>query len=444
MMARDAAGGRTRVARECLAPMSESTSGLLASLLLAAALGVLAVALGPGLTLLVVLVLGLVLLGLLVRFRGGAESAQLPVATLLMGVAILFTAWMGVRGPSQVPISDIPLLMALPLIFFAALRQTIALPIPPWLLWVAGGFVVSALLETMFVVTTPPRVLAEQSAIALGATASRASDLALLLRIEYSFVVIPVAIGAVSATWTRSRRFADLWLVSAAVCALIGCLDRLAGTGIGPSLVGNLEGLQLGVRATGLTAHPNYLGLFAAMAVPLAIARVFQTSGLLRVMALAATGVLLLAVQLSGSRLGIVAMLLGVAILFVLIPRFRLWIALGSVSVAFVGAIVLVVAPSEESALQRLSGDRSTDVATGARFRVIDEALENGLDHPLTGIGFGRILDSHSIPVQFLQSGGIIALASLLLWWFGVGRLGWILDRGLEGRASRPRRLRPA
>src|SRR5205823_1707645 len=94
-------------------------------------------------------------------------------------------------------------------------------------------------------------------------------------------------------------------------------------------------------------------------------------------------------------------------------------------------AVILFVAvPSNTSAFARLSGhDPSGHKSTDERLRVIDDAIDYGVEHPLTGIGFGRVLDSHSMPAQFFEAGGVVALATLGLWIFGFGRLGRQLIR---------------
>jgi O-Antigen ligase len=399
------------------------------ALLAAVLAGVLVAALDPTAVGLLVAVLALAVLGLLARFRGGWASGQrYPVATVLVGIFVLLVAWSGVRGIAALPVADLPLLAALPLVALAALRRTQVLPVPGWLLWVAGGLAVAALLPALFVPDPPPRVLGPQSALTLGVASSRASDLALWGRMEYALVVVPVLIGAVSRSWIRARVIADLWLASAAICGVVACLDSLANTGIADALV--TDKVVLGGRAVGLTTHANYLGLFMAMALPLGITRVFQTSGIPRFVAIGATVVLALAIQLSGSRLALVAAVVGVSFLLVLVPRFRTRILLAFLACVGAAVVLVIAVPSNYSAFDRLSGhDPSVGKSTDERLRVIDEALDNGLDHPLTGIGFGRILDSHSMPAQFLQAGGIVALATLVLWAFGIGRLGRRLSR---------------
>jgi hypothetical protein len=166
------------------------------------------------------------------------------------------------------------------------------------------------------------------------------------------------------------------------------------------------------------------------MALPLAITRITQTSGLLRIAAAGATAVLVLSIQLSGSRIGVFAACVGVAVLLILIPRFRTRIVIALAVFGLAAIVLLFVAPpSDQSAIGRLIGGQAANSATDIRLTVISKSLAIGLDHPLTGVGFDRVFDSHSAPAQFLQAGGIVALASFALWAFGFGRLGVRLSR---------------
>jgi O-antigen ligase len=409
--------------------MARSFRELAIAVLAAAAVGVLAASLQLTAVALLFAVLGLFVLGLLVRFRAGwSPDQRFPVATFLMGLFAVSVAWSGIRGAAALPVSDFPLLAALPLIVLAALRRDGVLAFPNWLLAVAGGLAVSALLPALFVPDPPPRILGPQTALTLGVASSRASDFALWGRMEYALVVVPVVVAAVASSWRRARIFADIWLASAAICAAVACLDSLANTGIADALVTNK--VVLGGRATGLTTHANYLGLYTAMALPIGITRIFQTSGIRQVSAVAATGLLALALQLSGSRLALVAVVVGVGFLLVLVPQFRTRILLAFMACIAAAVILFVAVPSNTSAFARLSGhDPSGHKSTDERLRVIDHAIDYGVEHPLTGIGFGRVLDSHSIPAQFFEAGGVVALATLGLWIFGFGRLGRQLIR---------------
>lgn len=397
--------------------------------MLAGLLGICVAALGSGFALALLVGLALGLIALLARFRIGGEARSLfPVATLLIAVGVVSTAWIGVQGPADVPLADLAILAAMPILALAMLRDGSLLPLPGWLLCVAGALAASALLAALFVTNPPERILGEESALNLGAASTRSSDFALWARTEYALVLLPVAVGMVACTWKRARVLADLWLVSATICAAVAVVDHLAHTGIAAALV-TTPVAEPGGRAFGLTIHPNYLGFFSAMTLPLGVTRIAQTSGPARLGPVAATAILALAVQLSGSRLALVTTLVGLGALVFLVPAFRTRLVVAfSVCVA-VAVGIFLIAPSQQSALERLSGSTDSEYANEQRFELIEDGLDVALDHPFTGVGFARILDSHSVPVQVLQSGGVLALSALLLWALGFLRLGASLSR---------------
>jgi hypothetical protein len=286
---------------------------------------------------------------------------------------------------------------------------------------VVGGLVLGALLAALFVRHPPDYVIGHVSAAQLGAAASRQNDLALLLRTIYALAFVPVLIAAVASSWERIRFFADAWVVSTVICALAAILDHFAHAGIGNALV---TGPLPTDRAVGLTDQPNYLGQFTAMALPVAIVRTYQLKGSGRVAYLGATGVLIIALQLSGSRLGLLGALVAVGFLAALVPRVRKGILLGGIVLSVLGAGLLVYQPAGHSVLERFSGDPAATNADNVRRYVLERTWDIARDHLPTGVGFSRILDSHSLVIQFLLAGGVVALAAFCIWVWGMCRLG--------------------
>jgi hypothetical protein len=377
---------------------------------------------GPALLLVAIL---LAAAGLVAMHTGASSRWHNPVATLLVAASVLCVAFQGVQGPVSVPVSDLPFLLAVPLIGLALLRRQLPLLVPGWLVLVAGGLAVGALLGALFVTNPPDFVIGPGDPAA--AVAQRQTSLALFLRTIYALVLVPVLIAAVASSWFRTRLFADLWLASTAICALVACLDQIAHTGISASLVSTGELFE---RAIGLTDQPNYLGQFTAMALPLGIVRTYQARGLGSLAALTATGLLVLALELSGSRSGLFGAVVGVVALALLAPRVRPGIVVGGVALVVLGAASIVYQPSGLSVLERLSGgDPTAGQAENAREVVLERSFDIAADHPLTGVGFSRILDSHSLPIQFLMAGGLIALMAFLLWVWRMAALGIALAR---------------
>lgn len=358
---------------------------------------------------------------------GSSPESHNPLATFLVALSIFAVAWQGVQGPASVPVADFPFLLAIPLIALALLQRQMPWVFPGWFLVVAGGLALGGLLALLLVPDPPPFLLGHANTAELGTAAPRQTSFSFFLRTVYALVAVPVLIAAVADSWGRVRFFADIWLASTAACALVACLDYFAHAGIADALVTVPFDH---VRAVGLTDQPNYLGQFTSMALPLGIVRIHQTTGPARVLALSATGLLLLGLQLSGSRLGLLGAVIAVAFLAAGVPRIRVGILVGVVAFVTLGAASLVYQPGGRSALERLSGgDPTSSQSESARRQVLDRSLAIVGDHPITGVGFSRILDSHSIPLQLLLAGGIAALTAFCLWVWNICRLGVMVAR---------------
>ena len=353
-----------------------------------------------------------------------------PVIVLLVALSILALAWQGVQGPLSIPVSDFPFLIAMPLIAIALLVRRLPVVLPGWLVAVAGGLAVGALLGALFVPHPPGLVIGFANG-ASGAAASRETDLGFLLRTLYALVVFPVLLAAVATSWGRVRLFADVWVASTVICALAACLDTLAHVGISNALV---SGPFPPDRAVGLTDQPNYLGQFTSMALPVAIVRAYQTKGMARLANLGGIGALIVALQLSGSRLGLLGAVVGVVVLATLVPRVRMGLLVGFLVFVTLGAASLVYQPGGRSALERLSGgDSGAATSTTVRETVLEQSWAIAREHLATGVGFSRILDSHSLPIQFLMAGGLTALAAFFLWVYRMCGLGIGLALGQRG-----------
>ena len=189
------------------------------------------------------------------------------------------------------------------------------------------------------------------------------------------------------------------------------------------SIGGALFGGELATRgrAVGLTTHMNQLGMTAACALPMIIligrGRSRRIQFTLWVIAL----ICVVGLNLSGAR----SALLGAFAIFVLygISRMRRSLTLIPsivliVLVIGVGALTIHPATTNTtavSALQRLSGDAGSVKSDASRTVLI----ENGLNALSAGVvlvgGVYLEQDTHNIFLTVLVTGGIIAVAGLLL-----------------------------
>jgi O-antigen ligase len=381
--------------------------------------GALVAVLPPAGLLLVAASVGLCLLVALIRFRAGAadERTWHPIVMVLTVLAVVTVTWNGLP-PSSISAPDLILVVAVLAVGYCWLQGRIQMPLPGWLLGAAAIFLSMQLLDQFFFVPDPPQDPPPSFT-------PPGPALLTLFRFELAFLIVPIVIGAVASSWRRVNLLANLWLLSAAISAAIATFDGFTGAGIGTSITG----VNGGGRATGLAIHPNTFALTCAMTLPIGLLRAAQLRGLGRIAAIVASGLLASGVLVSGSRVGLVSLVLAVGLTALLIPRLRSRI----VVVGLTGIVLMVlVAPTNNPLLEgidRLSGGGDSTLANGQRSDQFHESLTIALDHPVTGIGFTVIADAHSLPVQVWETAGLLGIVALVLYSAGVFRTGWRLYR---------------
>jgi len=174
-------------------------------------------------------------------------------------------------------------------------------------------------------------------------------------------------------------------------------------------------------RAVGLTTHMNQLGMTAACALPLIVLIGRGRSRQIQIGLWGIALVCLVGLNLSGAR----SALLGAFVMFVLYGISRLRRSLTLIPsivliILVIGAGALLIKPAATdstavSALQRLSGDAGSAKSDASRAVLI----ENGLNAISAGVvlvgGVYLEQDTHNIFLTVLVTGGIIAVAGLLL-----------------------------
>jgi O-antigen ligase len=355
----------------------------------------------------------------LIRFRAGEGDAWHPVLLALTCAAVATVAWNG-APPKSVAAPDLFLVAALAALAYCWVQDKVEIPLPTWLIGAAAILIAAQLLNQFFFVTNPPQ---DQPP----SFTPPGPPLITLFRVELGMLVLPLVVGAVASTWQRANLLANLWLFSATVSAAIGAVDAATGAGIGVSITG--LGEEAG-RVNGLTIHPNALALTSAMALPIALLRAAQSRGLTRGAAIAAVGILLIGVVASGSRDGVVGILLGVGGTGLLIARLRTRILAAGIAAILVFALIAVFAPSGNSlfsGFDRLEGGGSASGASTQRFDQMRESIHIAWGHPFTGIGFQVISDAHDLWIQVWESAGLVGILALLLFVIGVFHLAWRL-----------------
>jgi O-antigen ligase len=364
-------------------------------------------------------VIGLCLAVTLIRFSGGKERAWHPVLMVLTGLAVATVAWNG-APPKSVAAPDLFLVAAFAALAYCWAQDTVELPIPGWLVGTAAILITVQLLNQFFIVPDPPQ---DQPPTFTPA----GPPLVTYFRVELGMLVLPIVVGAVASTWQRANLLANLWVFSATVGAAIGVFDSATGAGIGVSITG--LGEETG-RVSGLTIHPNALALTCDMALPIALLRAAQLSGLRRAAAITASGILLLGIIASGSRVGVVAAVLAIGLTGMLIARLRTRILAAGLAAIVVFFLVAAFAPSGSSlfsGFDRLEGAGSASGATTQRVDQLHESIHLAWGHPISGIGLQVISDAHNLWVQVWESAGLFGILALLIYVTGVFHLAWRL-----------------
>lgn len=312
-------------------------------------------------------------------------------------VAVALVTCNALRASENVTYGDIPLAVGAVLLLGVWLRSGHRRGVVP-LGFLVGGFL---LLVTGLVSSLP---------------AENADSLVPSLRFSLTALGVPLIIMFAASTPRRVGWLVDAWLLAAAVNAAAGALDLLGVTHIGGSLT-DVDFAGALDRATGLTGHPNHLGLVTAMALPIAIARL-GLPGLRGLSALAVVPLLVVGVFASGSRGALLAAAGGVVIFFVFAIQARLarttaLLLLGATALAFV--ILLSVVGNNELtgsvAFERLAGGSGAAESDIVRRQTLEASIDEAGDDLIVGQGFAVVRTAHNIYLQVLQAGGLLALA---------------------------------
>lgn len=360
-----------------------------------------------------VLILGVALL--IMALVLGISSDRLAFVTV--GVFVLTITWNGLRaGGGAIGNALMAIAVISVALHIALSRQSPAMP--PWLMLAAGGFLLAALLTLMF----PPNLeLANRANVQQEALLGpyppflpARSDFGNLAKFEVSLLIVPLIVGVAGSTSRRCRALLDLWAIGAVVNAAVGVLDY-AGIHIAPHVIE-------AHRSSGLTIHPNYLALGSVLAIPAAMlwlgrSRRWTVAGFLGV------AVLVGGVYASGSRAGSVASVIAIVLTAVTIPRLR---RIGMTLLPLLGiglvAVALFTKLGQEVIHQLRLGAGDTSAAGSDFQRGADAqlALAQIGARPVQGVGFSVITDAHVIYLQVLAAGGVIAMASFLVFVCGL------------------------
>jgi O-antigen ligase len=185
-----------------------------------------------------------------------------------------------------------------------------------------------------------------------------------------------------------------------------------------------------GFRPTGLTTHPNHLGISALLGAGMWLAILFAAGRRwLRVVAFAACALAAYGVLESGSRAALVGLLAAVlgTIVGARAGRRILILTAGGL-VPFYLIATRTITFSQENAFTRLLGGGTApaaDQGRSIRYAVIGQRIR---DHPIIGNGFGDSRFGHSLYLQMWAIAGLLGVIAIVLIVFAVAR-SWFAAR---------------
>ena len=342
------------------------------------------------------------------------------VAYFAVAVSVLAITWNGFRlGGGAVANAFL-----VPAFLMVAVRAVVLrkpIPLPPWMFAAGIGFALAAMLRLIF----PPDASTLNDILIHYRTIPQAgaqplifvqrSDLAAFVQFLVAVFVMPLVVASVATTPRRIERLIDLFVVSAAINAFVGIVD-VAGFHIAPVYGG-------AGRSAGLTIHPNYLALTCTLAIPLTLLWIGR-GGRWRTAGLACSGLLLAGAYASGSRAGAVTAVLGVILTMIVVPRLRTGLGFTVPAVGMVLLALVYFAGDQILEQVRISGGVGTAVNTAGsdtqRSQLAHLAIDQFQARPVSGVGYSVIADAHSIYLQLLAAGGVIAMVSFLTYLGGL------------------------
>lgn len=332
------------------------------------------------------------------RFPPVAARRRLMV-TLLMTASFGLMPLFGVRFTKVVSVADLPLALAVGLaLLWGPFGRPPGQLVPPLLRWGAALVVVGSATGLLFA-TTP-----FESAVLHG-------------RLVATMVVCWMVVAWWDPTWREVRRLLQAFIFGAAVSAGLGAFSSITKIGVADPWRDQVE------RATGLAGNANHLGVFCA--IGLALACVLATQERRWVLYGAAVVPLLAGLLWTGSRSGVVALVVALVFLAVHLVRMGMGRSVGAAAATLLllfllGFAGLVRVPVIDRALLRTDTVASSFavLSTDTRLSLAEERLQDAGTASLL-VGDGMVNRSTTGP----HSGHLEIWIGLGL----VGFAGWVL-----------------
>jgi len=358
-------------------------------------------------------------------------GSKLLVAPEKLGYWLLAAAFFTMplnafRVAGSVTLGDLLLLAAIPFALYAVISKNSFPRLPAWI-YIGGGLLLaSVLVVELFppqglqqVVLTPTTVLQQQSDL------EESSNLMSGIRLLVALVFLPVVTCLLADGWARIRMLTNAWVGGVSLSCLVAVFGAVVGLDplhqiAGFPLLGG--GLYEGTRAVGFSVHPFTLSLTAVMAAPVVLTRITDRRSALRYGPLFA--VIVAAILLSGTRTGLIVLVLVCAAVLMADKRTRK--ALGVVMLGGAAILCVLLLFASIPGTERFqSSDLSAGESNRSRVTLYEESIRYIADRPIVGHGFELVRDSHNLFLQLLLAGGLIALIGFFTIFVGYLTLGW-------------------
>ncbi|WP_186313497.1 O-antigen ligase [Paenarthrobacter nicotinovorans] len=216
-------------------------------------------------------------------------------------------------------------------------------------------------------------------------------------------------------------RVALAWTAGAAVSGAVAISDFLHITSVSNALLGYVNATG---RSSGLTAHPNTLGVSCAMAMSIAVYYIARR----RLLGLAMFVSLAGGVIASGSRAAQVAVVLSLVFTLACSAKTRRRVLPVLLGASAVGIIIAFL--SGPAALPDLGGivrftDASAEVSDAGRALVLQQGIHDFQYSPIIGVGLEYATSAHNIYIQMAAAGGVLLVCGLLAYFIGAITVGW-------------------
>lgn len=231
---------------------------------------------------------------------------------------------------------------------------------------------------------------------------------------------LPLAMIACSLAFRRAPMYiAGAFVAGNALSAFVAYTDFLGLT----SLSSTFGGCGVpGGRACGFSSHPVLLTVGTVYATGLAAWFLVRPSRRSRFFGGITLPALILGTYASGTRGGVLSIILLLAASVLVLPQYRRHLHLVLLVVGMCASAVFVFVPTIGHQLlltTRLVGSPTAAASNAARIGAMSQGLDDFLESPIFGIGLHVLFQAQNGYIQSLASGGLILLIGMLALQFG-------------------------